>query len=240
MMVVFTVLLGLAYPLVVTGIAVAGFNDKAEGSLVKVDGQVVGSRWIGQVFTDVRYFHSRPSADGYVPGAQGGGVYSYGSNYGPLNPLLIGNVPGVNMTEDENPYATPDDPYCVPVEETDADGNTVTDDAGNTVYQKNPDGTYVCNSDTVPQRVLAYRAENGLAADAKVPVDAVTASSSGLDPHITVANARLQAPRIAKERNMSVDDVLKLVDDHTDSRSLGFLGEPGVNVLELNVALDQK
>ncbi len=241
MMVVFTVLLGLVYPLVVTGIAMLGFNDKAEGSLVKVDGQVVGSKWIGQVFTDAKYFHSRPSADGYVPGAQGGGVYSYGSNYGPLNSALIGNVPGLNMPVDtKNPYATPDDPACVPVGTTDNSGNPVTDDDGNPVYEKNADGTFVCNTDTVPQRVLAYRAENSLAADVKVPVDAVTSSGSGLDPEISVANARLQAPRVAKERNMSVDDVLNLVDQHTDSRALGFLGEPGVNVLELNVALDQK
>ncbi len=87
--------------------------------------------------------------------------------------------------------------------------------------------------------MLAYRAENGLAADVEVPVDAVTSSGSGLDPQISVANARLQAPRVAEERDMSVDDVLKLVDDHTEGRALGFLGEPGVNVLELNVALDQ-
>lgn len=239
MMIVFTVLLGVVYPLVVTGIAMVGFGDKAEGSLVKVDGQVVGSRWIGQVFTDPNYFHSRPSADGYVPGAQGGGVYSYGSNYGPLNPALIGNVPGVNIPAETNEFATPDDPTCVPVGTTDDSGNPVTDDDGNPVYEKNADGTYVCNTDTVPQRVLAYRAENSLAADVKVPVDAVTSSGSGLDPQISVENARLQAPRVAKERGMSVDEVLKLVDEHTDSRGLGFLGEPGVNVLELNVALDQ-
>ena len=239
MMVVFTVLLGLVYPLVITGIAVLGFNHKAEGSLVKVDGQVVGSSSIGQVFTDPKYFHSRPSADGYVPGAQGGGVYSYGSNYGPLNPALIGNVPGVNIPDKTNPYATPDDPLCVPVGTTDNSGNPVTDDDGNPIYEKNADGTFVCNTDTVPQRVLAYRAENGLAADVKVPVDAVTSSGSGLDPDISVENARMQAARVAKERGMSVDDVLKLVDEHTDGRGLGFLGEPGVNVLELNVALDQ-
>jgi K+-transporting ATPase ATPase C chain len=239
MLVIFTVITGFVYPLVVTGVAQTAFNDKANGSLIKVDGNVVGSRWIGQPFTDANYFHPRPSADGYVPGAQGGGTYSYGSNYGPTNPALIGNMPGVNMTDATNPYATPDDPYCVPVESTDADGNTITDESGNSVYDKNDDGTYVCNSDTVPQRVLAYRAENGLAADAQVPVDAVTATGSGLDPQISVANARLQAPRVATERGLDVQVVLDAVDKYTDGRDLGFLGEPGVNVLELNLALDR-
>ena len=76
-------------------------TTRPTGSLVKVDGQVVGSRWIGQAFTDPKYFHPRPSADGYVPGAQGGGTYSYGSNYGPSNPALIGNVPGVNIPDED-------------------------------------------------------------------------------------------------------------------------------------------
>ncbi len=88
------------------------------------------------------------------------------------------------------------------------------------------------------ERVAAYRELNGLAADDEVPVDAVTASGSGLDPHISHANARLQAPRVAEARGLSVDDVLELVDEHEDGRPLGFLGEPGVNVLELNLALD--
>jgi K+-transporting ATPase ATPase C chain len=239
MVLVFTVLTGLIYPLVVTGIAQGLFKDKANGSLIERDGEVVGSRWIGQPFTEPKYFHPRPSADAYVPGAQGGGVYSYGSNYGPTNPALIGNVPGMNLTETTNPYATPDDAYCVPVESTDADGNAITDESGNPVYEKNDDGTYVCNPDTVPQRVLAYRRDNGLAADAPVPVDAVTATGSGLDPNISVANARLQAARVATERDMDVNDVLSLVDKYTDGRGLGFLGEPGVNVLELNLALDR-
>ena len=91
--------------------------------------------------------------------------------------------------------------------------------------------------DTVAERVDAYREANGLAADATVPVDAVTASGSGLDPQISVANARLQAPRVAEARGLAVDDVEALIDDHTQGRSLGFLGEPGVNVLELNLAL---
>lgn len=91
----------------------------------------------------------------------------------------------------------------------------------------------------VAERVAEYREVNGLDADARIPVDAVTASGSGLDPHISVANARLQAARVAEARGMSVDDVLALVEDHTSTRSLGFLGEKGVNVLELNVALDE-
>jgi K+-transporting ATPase ATPase C chain len=228
MLLIFTVITGLVYPLAVTGVAQGVFKDKADGSLIKKDGHVIGSRWIGQPFDDPKYFHPRPAADGYVAGAQGGGTYSYGSNYGPINPALVGNIPGVNITDATNPYATPDDPFCVPVESSDGSG----------VYEKNGDGTYVCNPDTVPQRVLAYRAENGLAADAAVPVDAVTASASGLDPHISAANARLQAPRVAEQRGMDVAAVLKLVDEYTDGRDLGFMGEPGVNVLELNLALD--
>jgi K+-transporting ATPase ATPase C chain len=90
----------------------------------------------------------------------------------------------------------------------------------------------------VEDAVAAYREENGLDADTRIPVDAVTSSGSGLDPHISVANARLQAGRVAEERGLDVDVVLDLVDDHTDGRSLGFLGEPGVNVLTLNLALD--
>jgi K+-transporting ATPase ATPase C chain len=238
MVLVFTVLLGLVYPLAVTGFAQGVFKDKANGSLVERDGKVVGSRWIGQNFTEAKYFHPRPSADDYVPGAQGGGTYSYGSNYGPTDARLIGNVPGVSITDETNPYASPDDPYCVPVQSIDKDENPITDDAGNAVYDKNKDGTYVCDPNTFPQRVLAYRSENGLGADVKVPVDAVTASGSGLDPAISVANARLQAPRVAEARNLPVDTVLAQVDAHTDGRGLGFLGEEAVNVLELNLALD--
>lgn len=92
----------------------------------------------------------------------------------------------------------------------------------------------------VADRVAAYREENGLSDDVAVPVDAVTASGSGLDPHISVANARLQAPRVAAERGLSVEEVLALVDEHTDGRSLGVLGEPGVNVVLLNLALDDR
>ena len=177
MLIVFTVLTGVLYPLVVTAIGQVAFHDKAEGSLIEVDGRVVGSSLIGQPFTDPEYFHPRPSAagDGYDAAA------SSGSNLGPSNPVLL------SMVED---------------------------------------------------RVAAYRADNGLTDDVLVPVDAVTASASGLDPHISVANAELQAARVAEARGVDIDAVLDLVDEHTSGRDLGFLGEEGVNVLELNLALD--
>jgi K+-transporting ATPase ATPase C chain len=181
MLLVFTVLAGLLYPLAFTGVAQVAFRHQANGSLIRRDGRLVGSSWIGQPFTQPRYFHPRPAADDYVPGAQGGGTYSYGSNLGPTSAGL---------------------------------------------------------GRQVRERVRAYRSENGLAPDARVPVDAVTASGSGLDPHISVANARLQARRVAAARHLSVEQVLRLVGRHTDGRDLGFLGEPGVNVLELNLALD--
>jgi K+-transporting ATPase ATPase C chain len=180
MMLVFTVITGLAYPLVVTGIAQGLFNHEADGSLVENgDGEAVGSSLIGQSFTEPEYFHPRPSAagDGYDASA------SSGSNLGPTNGDLLASV---------------------------------------------------------EERADAYRDENGLDADTEVPVDAVTASASGLDPHISVANARLQAPRVAEERGIDLDTVMGLVDDHTSGRDLGFLGEKRVNVLELNLALDKE
>ena len=185
---VFTVLLGLAYPLVVTGVSQIVFGDEADGSLVRdADGHVVGSSLLGQTFTSPEYFHGRPSAAG--AGAAGVGsaddlstAASGASNLGPTNEDLLA---------------------------------------------------------TVEKRIDAYRDENGLTPDTLVPVDAVTASGSGVDPHISVANARLQADRVAGERDMDVADVLALIDDHTSRRPLGFLGEKGVNVLELNLALDE-
>jgi K+-transporting ATPase ATPase C chain len=193
MVLAFTVLTGLIYPLVVTGIAQSVFKDKADGELIERDGQVIGSHWIGQPFTAPEYFHPRPSATDYTPGPG----YAFASNEGPLSDrFLFGE----------------DDP------ETPADESTSTG---------------------VDDRVLAYREENGLADDAEVPVDAVTGSGSSLDPHISVANARIQAARVAQARGLEAAVVLELVDDHTEGRALGFLGEPGVNVLELNLALDE-
>lgn len=194
MVVIFTVVTGLLFPLAVTAFAQVAFDDKANGSLVEdADGNVVGSSLIGQDFVEPQYFHPRPSAAGYD------GTLSSGSNLGPTNDkLLVGEE---------------DDPATDGVDET---------------------------FDGVEQRAAAYRDENGLAEDAEVPVDAVTASASGLDPHISVANARLQAERVADERGLAVDEVLALVDDHTSGRALGVLGEKAVNVLELNLALDQE
>ena len=173
-----TVITGVAYPLAVTGVAQAAFHRKANGSLVKVDGKIVGSALIGQTFTDAKYFHSRPSA----AGAGYDGTSSSGSNLGPTNPALLG---------------------------------------------------------AVKQRVADYRKENGLSVDVPVPADAVTASGSGLDPQISVANARLQAARVANARGLSADVVAKAIAANTASRPLGVLGDPGVNVLLLNRALDQ-
>jgi K+-transporting ATPase ATPase C chain len=246
MTIVLTVLVGLVYPLAVTGISQVTMSKRANGSLVKENGKVVGSSLIGQNFTDkdgnalVQYFQPRPSnaGDGYDALASGG------SNLGPSNPKLIGNVPGVVFGDDgkvlaKNDFATPTDPYCVPVQATDNDGNDVTDAAGNAVYEKNKDGTYVCDPNTVPERTLAYRALNGVPAAVKVPVDAVTSSGSGLDPQITVANARLQAPRVARARKLTVDQVTSLIAGHTQGRQFGVLGEQTVNVLELNLGLDK-
>jgi potassium-transporting ATPase KdpC subunit len=208
MMVVFTLVLGLGYPLVVLGVSQLAFKDKANGSLVKQDGQVVGSSLIGQTFSLDKYFQGRPSAAGTTASGstdadgQPGDTSdlslsnSGGSNLGPTNPVLLDGTLG--------------DPE-VPVDKQAAG---------------------------VAQRVEAYRAANGLADDVQVPVDAVTSSGSGVDPGISVANARLQAARVAQARGIDVSVVNQLIDQHTAGRSLGFLGEESVNVLELNLALD--
>jgi K+-transporting ATPase ATPase C chain len=189
-MVLFTVLFGLVFPLVVTGVGQLAFHDKAEGSIVEQNGKKIGSSLIGQAFTDAKgkplpqYFQSRPSA---AVGASGDTVAGYdptsssGSNYGPTNPAFL---------------------------------------------------------KLVGERVKAYRKLNGLPADTQVPVDAVTASASGLDPDISVANARLQAKRVARVRGVSDAAVLQAIDDHTSDRTLGVLGEKTVDVLALNRALD--
>jgi K+-transporting ATPase ATPase C chain len=242
---VLAVLTGIIYPVAVWAIGQGAFNYRANGSFTKdAKGQVIGSALIGQEFLDkqgnplAQYFQPRPSAagTGYTGNASGA------SNLGPGDPRLVGFIPGLNTvdlqgnTSASNPFATPDDPYCVP---NDAKtGNPVTSPSSGQEYAKNKDGSYVCDANTVPERAIAYRQLNGLDAKAIVPVDAVTASFSGLDPDISVANADLQATRVATARNLPLASVLKLVKGHTDDRLLGVIGEKTINVLDLNLALD--
>jgi potassium-transporting ATPase KdpC subunit len=124
------------------------------------------------------------------------------------------------------------------VQATDDNGEPLVDAHGDPIDETNPDGSKVCNPNTVPQRVKVYRQANGLGPHAPVPVDAVTASFSGLDPDISVANARIQARRVAMTRGVSRRTVLRLVDEHTTRRALGIIGDDAVNVMELDLALD--
>jgi potassium-transporting ATPase KdpC subunit len=171
-----TILLGVIYPLVVTGIAQLLFPRKANGQLIQVAGKTVGSAIIGQGFYGAGYFHSRPSSagNGYD------GVNSNGSQLGPTNEKLINRVRAdVALAQADNPGSP-------------------------------------------------------------VPIDLVTTSASGLDPHITPAAAEFQLPRVARERGVTLDRLRSLVARHTESRQWGFFGEPRVNVLELNLDLDQQ
>jgi K+-transporting ATPase ATPase C chain len=174
---VLTLITGVAYPLVVTGIAQAAFPRQAAGSLLIKDGKAVGSSLIGQNFSDPKHFWSRPSATAPQPY---NGVASGGSNLGPLNPAL---------------------------------------------------------TDGIKSRIDALHAADPTN-KAPVPVDLVTASASGLDPDISLAAAFYQAPRVARARGLPLEAVRTLIAAHAQARGLGILGEPRVNVLELNLTLD--
>lgn len=183
MLLIFTVITGVIYPLAVTGIAQVAFPKQANGSLIMVNGKAVGSELIGQQFDDPKYFWGRLSATGDFPyNAFNADTLtgSSGSNYGPLNPAL---TQAAQARIDALKAADP--------------------------------------NNTLP-----------------IPVDLVTASGSGLDPHISVAAALYQVHRVATARGLSEAEVKSLVDKYTQGRQLGFLGEPTVNVLELNLALD--
>ena len=243
MLLAVTLAFGFGYPLVVTGLSQLFFHRQANGSLVYSHGKLAGSALLGQSFTDSKgnplpqYFQPRPSAAGAGYDASSSGA----TNLGPSNPLLIGFVPGVNTVglngrpSAGNPFATEADPACVP---TSPQGTPVTSPSPGQKYARAADGSYACDPNTIPERAIAYRQFNGLPANASVPVDAVTASGSGLDPDISVQNALDQAPRVARARHLPTSQVVTLVHRHTQGRDWGFLGEPGVNVLELNLALD--
>jgi potassium-transporting ATPase KdpC subunit len=203
-LVVFTALLGLAYPLAVTGLSQVVFDDEADGSLIRRDGEVVGSASLGQTFTGPGYFHGRPSAAG--GGASGSEVDVLDDAGEPTGETATASADDISSAASGPSNLGPTNEELLAV---------------------------------VDERVATYREVNGLADDALVPVDAVTASASGVDPHISVANARLQVARVADERGLPADAVLALVDEHTSGRALGVLGERGVNVLELNLALDE-
>jgi K+-transporting ATPase ATPase C chain len=179
-----TILLGIVYPLVVTGIAQVLFPKQANGQLIQKGDKTVGSRIIGQGFSGAGYFHSRPSAAGNGYDAANSG----GSNLGPTNQKLIDRVKGDVATA-----------------QTDNNGSS-----------------------------------SSSSASASVPIDLVTTSASGFDPHITPAAAEYQLTRVAKERGATVDQLRALLAKHTEGRQLGILGEARVNVLELNLELDEQ
>ncbi len=233
MMVVMTVLTGLLYPAVITGIAQVAFPAQANGSLITVNGQVVGSHLIGQNFSKDEYFHPRPSAagaNGYDPTA------TSGTNLGPTSARLLN---GTTKTDDKTKQEVVDFDgikdrvvhYCVDNElpyESSVPLDRFQDAKGDLDDVKL---IKAFNDDKAP---LVF------ASKTPIPADAVTGSASGIDPHISPANAQIQAARVAKARGVPPDQVQALVSEHTEARTWGILGEPRVNVLELNLALDSR
>ncbi|MFY1634897.1 potassium-transporting ATPase subunit C [Solwaraspora sp. WMMB335] len=271
---VFTVLLGLAYPLAMVVVGrIPGLAARTDGSIIEIDGRPVGSALIGQSFTDVnanpvpRYFQSRPSAagDGYDPTA------TSASNLGPedivdtiaadpdestrslltqvcARSAAIGELDGV---DGRRPYCTAGGVGAV-LAVFRRDGLTGPVTRAVSVNQTAPAAPFIARYDGVLVELaepgVDYRAAGATIvavrgdapAEPAVPADAVTASASGLDPHISPAYARIQVDRVARERGADPARIRRLVQEHTTGRVLGFMGAPGVNVLELNLALDEQ
>ena len=226
-----TILTGLLYPAVMTGLAELIFPKQANGSLVSVKGNIVGSSLIGQSFAKPEYFHPRPSAagSGYDATASGG------SNLGPTSAKLLH---GTTKTDDKGKEIVDFDGlydrivhYCI--------DNSVPYTSSVPLDQfKDPHGDLddvkLIKAFNDPSAPLIFMPKS------PIPVDAVTASASGLDPHISPANAQVQVGRVAKARGVSADQVKPLIAQYTDRADWGFMGEPRVNVLQLNVALNQR
>jgi potassium-transporting ATPase KdpC subunit len=228
---IFTILTGLFYPAVMTGVSELIFPRQSKGSLVTVSGKVVGSSLIGQAFVKAEYFHPRPSAagNGYDATASGG------SNLGPTSAKLLHGT--TKMDDKKNEVVDFDGinlrivHYCVDNDipyESSVPLDQFKDSHGDLDDVKL---IKAFNDDKTPLRFTAK---------APIPPDAVTASSSGLDPHISPANAETQAARVAKARGVPADQVKQLIPQFTERADWGFLGEPRVNVLKLNIALDQR
>jgi K+-transporting ATPase ATPase C chain len=228
---VFTVLTGLVYPAAMTGISQLIFPRQANGSLVDVNGRVVGSSSIGQPFSKPEYFHPRPSAAGSGYDA----TASSGSNLGPTSAKLLH---GTTKMNDKNDEVVDFDGINIRVVHYCLDNNIPYDSSVPLDQFKDAKGEL----DEV-KLIKAFNDDKNplvFTAKAAIPPDAVTASSSGLDPHISPANAEVQAARVAQARKVSADQVKELIPQFTDRADLGFLGEPRVNVLMLNVAVDQR
>jgi K+-transporting ATPase ATPase C chain len=225
-----TILLGLVYPAVMTGISEVVFPKQANGSLITLNGTVVGSRLIGQPFSKPEYFHPRPSSAGNGYDA----TQSNGSQLGPTSAKLLH---GTIKTDDKGKEVVDFDGiedrivhYCVDngVSYTSSVPLSQFEDA-----QGNLDDVKLIKAFNDTKSSLVFTPGRD------IPSDAVTGSASGLDPHISPANADLQASRVAKARNISTDQVNSLIAKATTGPTLGFIGEPRVNVLELNISLDQ-
>jgi len=227
----FTILTGIIYPVVITGVSQLIFPKQANGSLLMVDGKTVGSSLIGQNFSKPEYFHPRPSAAGSGYDA----TASSGSNLGPTSAKLLH---GTTKMDDKNNEIVDFDGISLRVVHYSVENDIPYESSLPLDQFKDAQG----NLDDV-KLVKAFNDDKSplvISAKTPIPPDAVTASSSGLDPHISPANADIQAARVAKARNAPVDKVKQLIAQSTEGADLGFLGEPRVNVLTLNIAMDQR